>query len=100
MKITKKELKKMILQEFNSMAINPESREGDTNAFEIFAFENHMNAILGNVKQMDLIIRDDQNLDRKSLVLFKDKMLGDLHMAISHLEAAITARLKEQDEGF
>ena len=100
MKITKKDLRNIILQELNSMANNPISREDGGLGVDTFAFENHMNAILGNIEQMGGIIRDDQNLDRKYLILFKEKMLQDIHMAISHLEGAIEARLKKQNGSF
>jgi len=59
-----------------------------------------MNAILGNVKQMEKIIREDEGLDRKTLILFKEKELEDLHMAISFVGDAIEARLKEQNADF
>ena len=59
-----------------------------------------MNAILENVKQMEKIIREDEGLDRKTLILFKEKELEDLHMAISSVGDAIDARLKEQNADF
>ena len=100
MKITKKSLKNMILQELNDLVAVRDDPARVENDFETFAFTNHMNAIHGNIQQMDKIIREDEGLDRKTLINFKEKVLEDLHMAISHLEGAIEARLKEQDGNF
>ena len=50
------------------------------------------------MEQMDGIIRKDGNLNRKTLILMKEKMLEDLYVAIGHLEGAIDARLKNQNE--
>ncbi len=98
MKITKKELKKMILQEFNDLASTQDDPVRTLAGFEAHAFNNHIQAILGNLSQMDKIVRENEGLDRKTLVLFKEKALADLHMAVSHLEGAITDRLKHQNE--
>ena len=49
---------------------------------------------------MEKIIREDEGLDRKTLILFKEKELEDLHMAISSVGDAIDARLKEQNADF
>jgi hypothetical protein len=107
MKISKKNLKNMILHELNELnKLNeivstqdiPVSRV--TSDFDTFAFTNHMNAILGNVQQMEKIIREDENLDRKTLILFKEKQLEDIHMAISFVEGAIDERLKKQNGNF
>tara|TARA_R110000824_G_scaffold363210_2_gene551221 strand:+ start:445 stop:747 length:303 start_codon:yes stop_codon:yes gene_type:complete len=100
MKITKKELKRIILQEYNQLASTQDDPVGAIGDFKTFAFETHINAIKGNLSQMDKIIRQDEGLDRKSLILFKETILEDLHMAVSHLEGAIEARLKKQNEDF
>jgi len=97
MKITTKELKKIILQEMNdlvSTGVNPQKVLG---GFETMAFENHMRAIMENMSALDAIIREDTALNRRTLILFKEKVLQDLHVAVSHLEGAITDRLKKQD---
>ena len=47
---------------------------------------------------MDKIVRENEALDRKTLVLFKEKALEDLHQAISYLEGAIDSRLNTQNE--
>ena len=99
MKITKKELKKMILQEFTDLASTQDNPVRTLGGFETYAFENHMKAIMQNMSQMDKIIREDGGLSRATLVLFKEKVLEDLHMAVSHLEGAIDSRLNKQDEG-
>tara|TARA_R110002110_G_scaffold379363_1_gene589878 strand:+ start:68 stop:370 length:303 start_codon:yes stop_codon:yes gene_type:complete len=96
MKITKKELKKIILQEYNQLASTQDDPTGTMGDFKTFAFEAHINAIKGNLSQMDKIIRQDEGLDRKSLILFKETILEDLHVAVSHLEGAIEARLNKR----
>ena len=93
MNITKKELKKMILQEYNQLVSTQDDPGGVLGGFETMAFNNHIQAIMGNLSQMDKIVRQNESLDRKTLILFKEKALADLHMAVSHLEGAITARL-------
>ena len=100
MKISKKNLKNMILQELNDIVSTQDDPTRVTSDFETYAFTNHMNAILENVKQMEKIIREDEGLDRKTLILFKEKELEDLHMAISFVGDAIEARLKEQNADF
>jgi hypothetical protein len=103
MKISKKNLKNMILQELkesNDIVSTQDDPIRATNDFETYAFTNHMNAILGNIKQMETIIREDGGLDRKTLILFKDNQLEDLHMAISFVEGAIEERLKKQNGSF
>jgi hypothetical protein len=100
MKITKKELKEIILQELNDVASSQDDPIGTLKDFETFAFTNHIEAIMGNFNQMDQIIREDEGLDRKTLIMFKEKLLADLHLAVSHLEGAIDARLKKQNENF
>ena len=97
MKFGKKELKDMILRELNDMVSSQDDPIRVTNDFETFAFTNHINAILGNVQQMEKVIREDEGLDRKTLISFKEKELEDLHMAISFVGDAIDARLKEQN---
>jgi len=98
MKITKNELKNMILQEMNDLVSTEYNPRKVLGGFETYAFENHMKAIMQNMSALDKIIREDEGLSRPTLVLFKEKVLEDLHMAVSHLEGAITARLKDQNE--
>ena len=98
MKITKNELKNMILQEMNDLVSAQDNPVRTLGGFEAYAFENHMRAIMQNMSQMDKIIRENDGLDRKTLILFKEKVLEDLHMAVSHLEGAIASRLKDQNE--
>ena len=100
MKISKKNLKNMILQELNDLVSTQDDSTRTISDFETYAFTNHMNAILENVKQMEKVIREDEGLDRKTLILFKEKELEDLHMAISFVGDAIEARLKEQNADF
>jgi hypothetical protein len=100
MKISKKSLKNIILQELNDIVSMQDDPTRVTSDFETFAFTNHMNAILGNIQQMEKIIREDEGLDRKTLILFKEKQLEDIHMAISFVEGAIDERLNKQNENF
>ena len=57
MKFGKKELKDMILNELNDLVSSQDDPTRVTNDFETFAFTNHINAILGNVKQMEKVIQ-------------------------------------------
>ena len=98
MKLRKEKLKEMILQEYNNLVSSGEATTRALGDFETFTFENHIKAILANMEQMDGIIRKDGNLNRKTLILMKEKMLEDLYVAIGHLEGAIDARLKNQNE--
>ena len=98
MKFTKKELKDMILQEYNQLASARDKGVNTLAGFEAHAFNNHIQAILGNLSQMDKIVRENEGLDRKTLILFREKAVADLHMAVSHLEGAIDARLNAQNE--
>ena len=82
MKISKKSLKNIILQELNDIVSMQDDPTRVTSDFETFAFTNHMNAILGNIQQMEKIIREDEGLDRKTLILFKEKQLEDIHIIL------------------
>ena len=100
MKITKEELKKIVLQEYNSLVSSQEDPMKTLGGFETMAFNNHVRAIMGNLSQMDKIVRENDGLERRILVMLKEKVLADLHQAVSHLEGAIDSRLNSKNEGF
>ena len=70
--------------------------------FETHAFTTHLNAILGNLKQMREVCEAPNNLSRRSLLFFRDQGLGDLFEAVADVERAIDLRLNPPDrpDGF
>ena len=68
---------------------------GVENDFETHAFTTHVEAIQGNLGQMEKVIRENEGLDRKSLLFFMERAIGDLYQAISFVEGAIDDRLKK-----
>jgi|10_taG_2_1085330.scaffolds.fasta_scaffold103144_2 t-SNARE complex subunit (syntaxin) len=101
MKFNKQDLRDLIREQLQESGLvsTHASVVGIEDSVETFAFENHANAIRGNLDQMGKIINQDSNLERKSLVLFKEKVLEDLKVGIDFLEGAIEAKLKDQIEG-
>ena len=95
MKINEKMLKNLILSELADLVAGVHNPIGVENDFETHAFTTHVEAIQGNLGQMEKVIRENEGLDRKSLLFFKEKVLGDLYQAISFVEGAIEDRLKE-----
>ena len=95
MKIGKKELKKIILSELADLVAGVHDPIGVENDFETHAFTTHVEAIQGNLGQMEKVIRENEGLDRKSLLFFKERAIGDLYQAISFVEGAIDDRLKK-----
>ena len=95
MKINEEMLKNLILSELADLVAGVHNPIGVENDFETHAFTTHVEAIQGNLDQMEKVIRENEGLDRKSLLFFKEKVLGDLYQAISFVEGAIEDRLKE-----
>tara|TARA_R100000030_G_scaffold90591_1_gene75290 strand:+ start:738 stop:1046 length:309 start_codon:yes stop_codon:yes gene_type:complete len=101
MKITKSELKEIILQEVGYLvsgaygAFNLDRPEIE---YKLSPIQTQISAILGNLKQIEKIIRTDDGIDRKTLVQMKEKALGDLYQAVSYVEATIEDKLKMQNE--
>ena len=99
MKINEKTLRKMILSELDYIV------QGAYGAFNVdhpelehkkSPIQTAVNAILGNLKQIEKIVRTDDGLDRKTLVSMKEKTLGDVYQAISYVESTIDDLLRDK----
>ena len=99
MKINEKTLRKMILSELDYIV------QGAYGAFSVdhpelehkkSPIQTEVNAILGNLKQIEKIVRTDDGLDRKTLVSMKEKTLGDVYQAISYVESTIDDLLRDK----
>tara|TARA_R100000030_G_scaffold87477_1_gene71215 strand:+ start:429 stop:731 length:303 start_codon:yes stop_codon:yes gene_type:complete len=99
MKISKETLEEIILQELDYIV------QGAYGAFNVdhpelehkkSPIQTEVNAILGNLKQIDKIVRTDDGLDRKTLVSMKEKALGDLYQGISYVESTIDDLLRDK----
>lgn len=95
MKLTSKMIEKMIIQEYNELIATAQNPDELQNGVETHAFASHMEAIQSNLKQIEKVIRENEGLDRKTLVYFKTKAIEDIYSGISFLEAAIDCRLDE-----
>ena len=96
MKLTSNLIKKMIIQEYNELTATAQNPDKLQNGVETHAFASHMEAIQSSLKQIEKIIRENEALDRKTLVFFKTKAIKDIYSGISFLEAAIDSRLNEK----
>ena len=95
MKITRAELKEIILQEFadrSSPILNPVATLND---YETKIFDN---AVTANLAQLEKVLREDETLDRKDFVYFKEKVLDDVYQSVAFVESAIDDRLKTKNE--
>ena len=99
MKITKEDLKKLIIQELTDIVATTDAPTTAMNDFNIGIFKTECNAVRGNLENIDKIVRTDDNLDRKTLIFVKENLLGDLYQGISFVEGAINDRLKDTNEG-
>ena len=64
-----------------------------TSEFETSAFMSHMNAILGNLKQMKEVVENNEGLSDGQLRSMRKKPIGDLYQAVQSVEDAINLRL-------
>ena len=72
MKITRAQLKEIILQEFadrSAPILNPVTTLND---YETKIFDNYVNAVTANLTQLEKVLREDETLDRKDFVYFKN----------------------------
>jgi len=96
MKLTHKIIQKMIIQEYNELIATAQNPDDHRNGVETHAFASHMEAIQSSLKQIEKVIRENEGLDRKTLVFFKTNAIKDIYSGISFLEAAIDSRLNEK----
>ena len=99
MKINEKMLRKMILSELDYIV------QGAYGAFRVdypdleykkSPIQAQVNAILGNLKEIEKIVRTDDGLDRRTLVSMKDKTLGDIYQGVSFVESTIEDLLRDK----
>ncbi len=101
MKITKSELKEIILQEVGYLvsgafgAFNIDRPEAE---YKMSPIKTQISAVLGNLKQIEKIVRTDDTIDKKTLIEMKEKTLGDLYQAVSYVESVIEDKLKMKNE--
>jgi len=99
MKITKSELKEIILQEMNELVPSDFNPSQVLNRYQTHVFTTEVNAILANMDQMAKEIQKNDGLERMDLVNMKEKVFDDLYAKISYVEDVLDARLKRKDEG-
>ena len=99
MKVTKSELKEIILQEINELVPSDYNPGQVLNRYQTNVFTTEVNAILANMDQMAKEIQKNDGLERMDLVNMKEKVFDDLYAKISYVEDVLDARLKRKDEG-
>ena len=96
MKITKKSLRKMIIQEFTNdyyARLDSGGEELVRSDFRTDNFEEDIKRIVGLLDDMETIVREDKLLKTKDLQYFKTHHLDNLYRKIGFLESTIDARL-------
>ena len=96
MKITKKSLKKMIIQELTNdyrLSVDGGGEEMMRSDFRTTNFEEDIERITGLLGDMETIVREDKLLKLQELQYFKSYHLDNLMRKIEFLEGAIDARL-------
>tara|TARA_R100000664_G_scaffold20037_1_gene29233 strand:+ start:232 stop:531 length:300 start_codon:yes stop_codon:yes gene_type:complete len=99
MKVTKSELKEIILQEINELVPSEYNPGQVLNRYQTHIFTTEVNAILANMDQMAKEIKKNDGLERKDLINMKEKVFDDLYAKISYVEDVLDTRLKRKDEG-
>jgi|TARA_R110002020_G_scaffold181040_3_gene375790 hypothetical protein len=99
MKITKSELKEIILQEINELVPSDFNPSQVLNRYQTNVFTTEVNAVLANMDQMAKEIQKNDGLTRKDLVFIKEKLFDDLYAKISYVEDVLNDRMKRKDEG-
>jgi uncharacterized protein with ATP-grasp and redox domains len=99
MKITKSELKEIILQEINELVPSEYNSSQVLNRYQTNVFTTEVNAVLANMDQMAKEIQKNDGLARKDLVYIKEKLFDDLYAKIAYVEDILNVRLKRKDEG-
>jgi len=99
MKITKSELKEIILQEMNELVPSDFNPSQVLNRYQTNVFTTEVNAVLANMDQMAKEIQKNDGLTRKDLVFIKEKLFDDLYAKISYVEDVLNDRMKRKDEG-
>ena len=93
MKITKSQLKKIIIQELNGAYGEADGPELARSDFQSTNFEQDVTRILAMLDDMETIIREDKLLKPQDIEYFKNYHLDNLMNKIGFLEGVIDARL-------
>jgi len=99
MKINEKMLRDMILSELDYIvpgAYGAFRTDHPDLEHKMSPIHSQVDAILGNLKQIEKIVRTDDGLDRKTLVNMKEKILGDIYQGASFVESTIDDLLRDK----
>ena len=93
MKLTRKNLKNMILSELSAEVASVDDPRRVQSDFFFSHFDNDTTAALKHLKNLGDMARDDEQLKQEDLQFLKDNHLERLYDAIGFVEATIDARL-------
>ena len=93
MKITKKSLREMVIQELTNDYLDYGGEEVVRSDFRSSKFDEDMERIKGLLDDMESIVREDRQIETQDLEYFKNHHLDNLMRKIGFLEGAIDARL-------
>lgn len=94
MKLTKKNLKNIILSELSRAVASIDSPGTVQSDFFFSHFDNDTTGALKSLKNLGDMARDDDQLRQEDLQFLKDNHLERLYDAIGFVEATIDARLE------
>ena len=98
MTFTKSKIKNLVLQEFADQSSGLDNPNVVLHDHETKIFNNYVNAITMNLTQLEKVLREDETLDRKDLIHFKEKILDDVYQKIAFVENVVDLRLKAKNE--
>jgi hypothetical protein len=96
MKITKKFLREMIIQEWTNdyqLAIDGGGKEMARSDFQSTSFEDDVTRIWSLLDDMETIVREDKLLKTQDIQYFRDHHLDNLSKKIGMVASAIDARV-------
>ena len=93
MKLTRKNLKKMILSELSGEVASVDDPSRVQSDFFFSHFDNDTTGALKSLKNLGDMARDDEQLRPEDLQFLKDNHLERLYDAIGFVEATIDSRL-------
>ena len=97
MKINIEDVRKMIIQELNDLVSTQDDPEKALNSYKSSSYDQYANAIRGNAAAMVKVLGMHDDLERKSLVDFRDRVIPDLHLAIDSIKSKIDAMLESEE---
>ena len=96
MKITKKSLREMIIQEWTNdyqLAIDGGGKEMARSDFQSTSFEDDVTRIWALLDDMETIVREDKLLKTQDIQYFRDHHLDNLSKKIGMVASVIDARV-------